>query len=262
MTAAQIYGTLRAALTAALAEEGLDGAVTVSARGLTPAEAIGHPGRTDYPILSGKEVMLMAEFRGAKGQAFTDAPVAFHGSLREVLALDPEEDPHSRGLFVAVLNAVMAHLDRADNTVHCKDGGPEFCARHMADWVGETYGNPRIALVGFQPALIGALSQRFPLKVLDLNRENIGRTKDGCPVLDGKADRQGAVDWADLVLCTGSTLCNGTIVDYLELDKEVVFFGTTLSGAAPILGLKRMCFADKSLEEKSSISLAFPHKTV
>ena len=251
MTTAQIYAALRAALTAALAEEGLDGAVTVSARGLTPAEAIGDPGRTDYPILSGKEVMLMADFQGSKGQAFTDAPVAFHGSLGEVLELDLEGDPHSRGLFVAVLNAVMARLGRADNTVHCKDGGPAFCARHMADWVGETYGNPRIALVGFQPALIGALSSRFPLKVLDLNPENIGKTKDGCPVLDGNGDRQAVMDWADLVLCTGSTLCNGTITDYLELDKEVVFFGTTLSGAAPVLGLKRMCFADDSRAERS-----------
>ena len=251
MTAAQIYAALRAALAAALAEEGLDGAVSVSARGLTPAEAIGRPGRTDYPILSGKEVMLMADVQGGKGQAFTDAPVAFHGSLREVLELDLEGDPHSRGLFVAVLNAVMARLGRADNTVHCRDGGPEFCARHMADWVAEAYGTPKIALVGYQPALIGALSQHFPLRVLDLNPEHIGTVKDGCPVLDGKADRQAVIDWADLVLCTGSTLCNGTIVDYLELEKEVVFFGTSLSGAAPILGLKRMCFADESLAAES-----------
>lgn len=105
------------------------------------------------------------------------------------------------------------------------------------------------ALVGFQPALIAALSRRFSVKVLDLNPDNIGKVKDGCPVLDGEADRQAVVDWAGLVLCTGSTLCNGTIVDYLDLDKEVVFFGTTLAGAAPILGLKRACFADRSQEE-------------
>ncbi|WP_297213929.1 Rossmann-like domain-containing protein [uncultured Flavonifractor sp.] len=247
MTTAQLYATLRTALAAALAEGGLTGeAVTVSARGLTPEEAIGRPGRTDYPILSGREVMLMADFQGARGQAFTDAPVAFQGRLAEVLDLDLEGDDHSRGLFIAVLNAVMARLGRADNTVHCKDGGPEFCARHMADWVAETYGAPRIALVGFQPALIGALGQRFPLKVLDLNPDNIGKVKDGCPVLDGRRDRQAVLDWAELVLCTGSTLCNGTLVDYLGLEKEVVFFGTTLSGAAPILGLKRMCFADES----------------
>ena len=51
--------------------------------------------------------------------------------------------------------------------------------------------------------------------------------------------------YAELILCTGSTLCNGSIIDYLDLDKDVLFFGTTASGAAPLLGLKRVCFADK-----------------
>ena len=245
MTQQALMRTLQSALASALEKHGLEAEhISIQVRGLTPEQAIGHTQRTDFPILTGKEVMLMAEFRGAKGQAFTDAPSQFEGSLADILALDLEQDPHSMGLFVATLNAVMKYLGRADNTVHCRDGGPEICARHMVDWVAEHYGTPQIALVGFQPALIAALSQRFALKVLDLNPENIGKVKAGCPVLSGTADRQAVVDWADLVLCTGSTLCNGTLVDYLDLDKEVVFFGTTLSGAAPILGLKRACFAD------------------
>ena len=245
MTTQTLIQTLREALAAALRENGLEAEqISIEVRGLTPEQAIGHTQRTDFPILTGKEVMLMAEFRGAKGQAFTDAPARFEGSLADILGLDLQKDPHGMGLFVATLNAVMKYLGRADNTVHCRDGGPEICARHMVDWVAQRYGAPKIALVGFQPALIGALSQRFSLKVLDLNPENIGKVKDGCPVLSGDKDRQGVIDWADLVLCTGSTLCNGTIVDYLELDKEIVFFGTTLAGAAPILGLKRACFAD------------------
>lgn len=245
MTTQALMQTLQAALADALRENQLEAEhVSIQVRGLTPEQAIGHTQRTDFPILTGKEVMLMAEFRGAKGQAFTDAPARFEGSLADILALDLQADPHSVGLFVATLNAVMKYLGRADNTVHCRDGGPETCARHMVDWVAQRYGTPKIALVGFQPALIGALSQRFPLKILDLNPENIGKVKDGCPVLSGTADRQAVIQWADLVLCTGSTLCNGTLVDYLGLDKEVVFFGTTLSGAAPILGLQRACFAD------------------
>ena len=249
MTSKELYETLRRALEGVLAEEGMEAErVEINARGLTPEEAIGHTQRTDFPILTGKEVMLMATFRGAMGQAFTDAPARFEGTLRAILSLDLEGDPHARGLFIASLNAVMKALGRADNTVHCSDGGPELCARHMVEWVSEHYGTPKIALVGFQPALIAALSQRFPVKVLDLNPDNIGKVKDGCPVLDGVAGRREAVDWADLVLCTVSTLCNGTIVDYLDLDKEVVFFGTTLAGAAPILGLKRACFADESMK--------------
>ena len=42
-----------------------------------------------------------------------------------------------------------------------------------------------------------------------------------------------------------STICNGTIVNYLDLDTEVVFYGTTLSGSGEMMGLKRACFADR-----------------
>lgn len=252
MTAHNLYETLRQSFRDILEQEGLSaGEITIAARGLTPQEAIGNTQRKDFPILTGKEVMLMAQFRGAKGQAFTDAPAQFSGPLSQLLEGDLDGDPHARGLFIASLNAVMKYLGKADNTVHCKDGGPEFCARHMADWVVKTYGSPKIALVGFQPSLIAALSQRFQVQVLDLNPDNIGKVKDGCPVRDGGTDREEVVGWADLVLCTGSTLCNGTIVNFLDLPKEVVFFGTTLSGAAPILGLKRACFSDASFAEQA-----------
>lgn len=245
MTQHQLYTTLQTEFRHILAQHKLSSdAVTITARGLTPQEAIGNTQRKDFPILTGKEIMLMARFHQSEGQAFTDAPAQFSGSLEEILTLDVEGDPHARGLFIAALNAVMKHIGLADNSVHCRNDGPELCARHMADWVGAQYGSPNIALVGFQPALIGSLSKRFSLQILDLNPENIGKEKDGCPVRDGSADRQSVIDWADLVLCTGSTLCNGTIVDFMDLCKPVVFFGTTLSGAAPLLGLKRACFAD------------------
>ena len=68
-----------------------------------------------------------------------------------------------------------------------------------------------------------------------------GSLKFGIRVEDGTAMKEEILDsYAELILCTGSTLCNGSIIDYLDL-----FFGTTASGAAPLLGLKRVCFADK-----------------
>ena len=42
--------------------------------------------------------------------------------------------------------------------------------------------------------------------------------------------------WADLVLCTGSTICNGIIVDFLHLKDKILFYGTTLAGAAKAYG--------------------------
>ena len=55
--------------------------------------------------------MLMAEYQGSFGQAFTDSPALFNGSLEEILALDIVNDDYSRGLFIASLNAVMKHLN-------------------------------------------------------------------------------------------------------------------------------------------------------
>lgn len=73
-----------------------------------------------------------------------------------------------------------------------------------------------------------------------------GSLKFGIRVEDGTVMKEEIRDsYAELILCTGSTLCNGSIIDYLDLDKEVLFFGTTASRAAPLLGLKRICFADK-----------------
>lgn len=246
MTNHELYTTLKERFCVLLDEHGLAAErVTITARGLTPEEAIGDPERRDYPILVGEEVMLMASFLDGRGQAFTDAPAQFSGTLQDLLAADVEHDPHARALFVASLNAVMDHLGISSSAVHCRNDGPEQCAVRAADWVAEHYGCPKVAMVGYQPAMAAALSRRSPLRVLDLNPKNIGAKREGFVVLDGAVDREETVEWAELVLCTGSTICNGTLVDFLELDKPTVFFGTTLSGAAPLLGLPRLCFADQ-----------------
>ena len=89
------------------------------------------------------------------------------------------------------------------------------------------------------------LSKEFKLRVLDLNSANVGKVRYGIRVEDGNLAYDEVVkEWADLVLCTGSTICNGTIANFIGLNKPVLFFGTTISGAAPILGLEQLCFAD------------------
>ena len=63
-------------------------------------------------------------------------------------------------------------------------------------------------------------------------------------VEDGIKDYDEVVmDYADLVLCTGSTACNGSIVNFIDIGKEVVFYGTTFSGGAVLMDQKRSCFA-------------------
>ena len=80
------------------------------------------------------------------------------------------------------------------------------------------------------------------MRVLDLNPEIVGTVRSGVLVEDGMAAYQDVVRvWAELVLCTGSTLCNGSFVNFLDIGKPVLFFGTSCAGAAHILGAERYC---------------------
>lgn len=216
--------------------------IHIVSKSLTPEEAIGNTRRKDFPILTGREVMLQAEYQGAKGQAFTDAPSEFKGTLREILALDLDKDLHSRGLFIASLNAVMAKIGLIEHTVHCRTEEPENCAGEILDIVKRDYKDRKIALIGYQPSILEALSKDFTVRVLDLNPKNVGQTRYGIKVEHGIDDyKEVVLDWSDVVLCTGSTLCNGTIVQYFDIGKEVIFFEITVAGAAKLLGLKRLC---------------------
>ncbi len=216
--------------------------ILLKSRGLSPEEAIGNTRRRDYPILAGKEIMLQAEFGTSLGQAFTDAPSDFCGTLNELLALDPENDVRSRGLLVATLNAVMRHTGDIDHTVHCRNDDLELCAEAHAAHIREHFGTPRITLIGYQPALTARLSREFPLRVLDMNPQFVGSVKSGITIEHGEHSYRDAVlDWSELVLCTGSTLCNGTFVNFVDIGRPVIFFGISGAAAARIFDLPRFC---------------------
>lgn len=244
MTQQTLFKEIRDRFTVIVEAHGLSAeTVKITSKALSAKEAIGTTKRQDYPIITGKEIMLQADYRGSLGQAFTDAPSVFSGTLADILALDIDSDAHARGLFIAALNAVMRHLDLASGTVHCKNEEPELCAAQFVEYIKRNYGSPKVALVGFQPALVEHFAETFPLRVLDLNPENVGKIKYGVFIEDGEKNFEAVVrDWAELVVCTGSTLSNGSIVNFIDIGKEVVFFGTTLAGAAVLLGLKRACF--------------------
>ena len=78
-----------------LTEEGILGEqVVINTKSLTPEEAIGITKRKDFPIITGKDVMVQAECMGSLGQAFTDAPSSFEGMLEVILLMDIEHKPH------------------------------------------------------------------------------------------------------------------------------------------------------------------------
>ncbi len=247
MTSEELFALLKEKFVDLLREHGLeDEEISITCRALSPEEAIGPTERRDFPILTGKDIMIQAECRGCRGQAFTDAPSAFSGTLRDVLALDLNTDPQAKGLFIAALNAVTCSLGLCSGTVHCRVRGPEDCAADVKAWLRQHYpGLRRVTLVGYQPALLEMLAGSYQVRALDLNPDNIGQTRYGVLVEDGRTAMKEAVGFAELILCTGSTLCNGTIVDYLDLDKEVLFFGITAAGAGALMGWQRLCFADR-----------------
>ena len=160
--------------------------VKVAAKPLSPQDALGSTKRQDYVLLKGKERLLQAEMMGCRGQAFTSALGDFTGTLEDVLAL-PLENDFQRAVYTATLNAVAYHTGKVKNTVHCRNEGPELCARQAVDFFKKNYGQPHILMIGYQPALAEALHQAFKLTVLDLDPANIGRTINGLLIEIGRA---------------------------------------------------------------------------
>jgi hypothetical protein len=220
-------------------ENGLEGEeVIVRAATLSTEQAIGNPDDKDYPIVKGMERLMQAEFRGGRGQAFTDRYGNFSGRLADIASMDLNNN-FRRAVFVASLNAVMRYLGMIDRTVHCKDNQPRECGQELVNYIGQKYGRPKIAMVGFQPRMVEALAKRFELRVTDMDKENIGREKFGVRI-DGPDHTQENLDWCDIAVVTGTTVVNGTIEQF-RIDKPVVFYGITISGAARLAGLNCFC---------------------
>jgi len=215
----------------------------VSAHDLTPTEAIGTPDRDDYPLLTGKEVMMEARFHDGVGQAFTDQPGRFDGTLGEVLQL-PLDTNFRRAVFVATLNAILRNLQQIEATIHCKDKEPALCAQELPGYIQKQYGKPKIAFIGLQPALIQALHDAsFDLRVTDLNPDNIGQVRCGVPI-DNAALNAKHARWADIILSTGSILVNDTYHE-LQQGKPIIYYGVTAAGLAKLFNLPRICFCGR-----------------
>ena len=181
---------------------------------------------------------MEAVFRDAKGQAFTDMPGDFRGSMQDLLALHLQNN-FERSVFIAGLNAVMCYLGRASNTLHCKDKEPRVCAEQLPAFITNHFGRPKIAFVGYQPAMIETLSKSFTLRVIDLDKDNIGAHRFGL-VIEGPEKTGEVLSWCDVILATGSTCVNGTIVEFLDR-KPVVFYGISAAGPVALHGYRRFC---------------------
>ena len=234
-----VYEGIRQRLLQMILENNWGGeTIDVIATPLTPEEAIGNPEDRDYPIIKGKERIMEARFRGAIGHAFTDMYGNFRAPLLQIAEM-ALENSFRRAVFTATLNAVMRYLKMADTTIHCKDDAPRRCSQELVSTIQEHFGRPRIAMVGFQPRMIEALSKAFDIRVSDLDPDNIGQRKFGC-LIQGPERTGENIARSDLCVVTGTTLTNGTFPDFL-IEKPTIFYGVTISGVASLLNLWRFC---------------------
>ncbi len=211
----------------------------VNVRPLTPQEVIGNPGRDDFPLLKGKEVMMQADFRGSLGQAFTDMPGNFTGTLRDVFQL-PLINNFQRAVFIASINAVLRYLGYISNTIHCRDQEPAECATQFKNYMQEKFGQPRIAFIGLQPAIVESLSTTFKIRVVDLDKGNVGLRKNGILIENVSHTRQ-MISSSDIIIATGTTSVNNTLTSLLG-KKPIIFYGVTISGIAYLMNYHHYCF--------------------
>ncbi len=230
-----------------LANRITDEPVQVRANPLTPREAIGIPKREDFPILIGRERMLEAVFKDAKGHAFTDAPDDFEGTLSNVLDL-PLDSNRNRAILIATMNAVLRSLNKVEGTVHCKDEDPEKCAHEIADHVLKHYGKVHVGLIGLNPAIAESLAETFgseKVLISDLNPDNVGKMKFGVNILDGQSETSRLITQSDVLIVTGTTLGNETIDSILtEIQsqrKKYLLYGVTCASVCKLLDLPRIC---------------------
>lgn len=236
----RIYDALREKFIALVKDNHLESEeAIIRAKPLTPEEVIGNPEDKDYPLIVGRERMMQAEFRNACGQAYTDMYGNYSGKLIDIANIELKNN-FRRAIFISSLNAVMRYLGIVDKTIHCKDNEPRECSARLVDYIIAKYGRPKIAMVGFQPRMVEALARNFEVKATDMDYANIDSEKYGVVIKSPQKTRE-HLNWCDIAVVTGSTIVNGTITDFL-VNKPVVFYGVTISGAAKDLGLEDFCY--------------------
>jgi uncharacterized protein (DUF4213/DUF364 family) len=225
----------------------LEAQVSVLVKTLTPEEAIGVPGRRDFPIILGKERVVEAEVLGARAHAFTDSPGEFVGNLKEVLNL-PLTSNKERSVYVATLNATLKYLHLIENTIHCKDEDPERCGNEIASQLLKRWGKVKIGFIGLNPAIAENLVETFGVenvRITDLNKQNVNSSKYGVKVWNGNKMTEELIKESDVILITGTTFVNGTF-DHIvhsirNYKKDYLIYGVTGAGVCKLLGLDRIC---------------------
>lgn len=149
-------------------------------------------------------------------------------------------------MLVSSLNALLRKLGKIEHTIHCTNHEPEECAKHISQYILEKHGLCNIGIIGYQPAILANCVKLFgkaKVKITDLSADVVGTERHGVIVMDGLIDTRTLVDFADVLLVTGTILANGTSYDVLKNvgDKPYYFFGTTCAALAYLNNKNRLC---------------------
>jgi hypothetical protein len=221
--------------------------VSVLVKTLTPEEAIGEPGRRDFPIILGKERVIEAEVLGSKAHAFTDSPGEYLGDLKGVLNF-PLTSNKERSIYVATLNAILKYLNFIENTIHCKDEDPEKCGKEIASQLLKKCGKAKVGLIGLNPAIAENLIETFGtenVRITDLNKQNVNSLKFGVKIWDGNKMTEELIKQSDIILVTGTVFVNGTSNNIMHCikryKKNFTIYGVTGVGICKLMGYNRIC---------------------
>lgn len=186
----------------------------------------------------GEKILVEADFDGYKGEAVTDMPVSYCGRLRDILLLNTNSN-RNRAILISALNAAMSYLYNDLKTIHCKKSANSQCAAMICEYLNNI-GCKKVFLIGTEPTIQEILRQYFEVLFL-YDKDERYTMKYNTHMLNENFYKK-----ADAVIASGSSIVNGSIVDIIanskKYNKKLYFYGTTIAGAANLLGLNRFCY--------------------
>lgn len=184
------------------------------------------------------EYCVTARIGQATGEAYTEIPSSFEGSLREALEI-PATEKGISAVSVSALNAAMNCLSGVPGVFPEDPQCRAAYADALCHYVTEHYGRSRIVLVGYDGYIVKRfMEEGLDFWTMDRDPDHISQDRFHHVIVNSaKRNRESCFAWGNILIVTGSTLCNGTIVQYLDSGKELLFYGITCSGAAVLLSL-------------------------
>lgn len=193
-------------------------------------EPVSAAARPEYPVT--------ATICGVKGEAYTEEPESFSGTLQQALQIPPSDKGIS-AVTVAALNAAMNYLGISPGTFPEGEEARLRYADALCNYVTECHGKSNVILVGYDGYLVKRfMEEGMDFWTMDRDPDNITQDRFHHVVVNNaKRNRESSFVWGTYFVVTGSTLCNGTILHYLNSGKELLFYGITCAGAAALLKL-------------------------